>query len=331
MHPIWSQVSKFLLAAILRSRAMSCGAAILCSAWLLCGAAIPADAAVLRDESSELSQKTGVPLYEWKDDQVAKPKRILLLVHGFAQQGGSLCALAQKYAEQGYLVVAPDLRAHGRWAESDASMEENLNKSCDDIAKILAQLHKRYKKAEIFCIGESTGSGVLLSAVAKRAKGVRAIILCAAGSQPAFHNPAVMGVGFIKGMASMVSQVDIKSYLQHYLSDDPRVAQEMIGDPLAKKSQSALQLLGTMSFIRDMPKRASMLPPSLPVLVMQGSEDQIVNADSAQGVFDALKTNDKQFVVVPGSGHILVGTAFIKPSVAATIDGWLAKHSSNNR
>ncbi|MBA3857406.1 MAG: hypothetical protein C0507_10910 [Cyanobacteria bacterium PR.3.49] len=302
------------------------GSKYLLAAWLCFATLLPAVAAVQRNDNSDIFQVTGVPLYEWKDDRVEKPRKILVAVHGFAQQGGALSAIALKYARQGYLVVAPDLRGHGRWPETDATMEENLQKSCDDLAKLLAQLHKRYKKADIYCIGESTGSGVLMSAIAKQDRGIRAVVLCAAGSQPAFHNPAVMGVSFIKGMASMVSQVDIKSYLQHYLSDDPRVAREMIDDPLAKKSQSALQLLGTMSFIREMPKRASELPASIPVLVMQGSEDQIVNAESAQAVFDSLKTDDKNFVVVPGSGHILVGTAYIKPAVAKAIDDWLLKH-----
>ncbi len=139
------------------------------------------------------------------------------------------------------------------------------------LPKILSILHKRYKKASIYCIGESTGSGVVMSALAKQSEGVRGVILCAAGSQPSFHNPATMGSKFIKGMATFVSQVDITSYLQHYLSDDSRVATEMINDPLAKKTQSAVQLLGTMNFIKEMPVRAAQLPSSIPVLVMQGT------------------------------------------------------------
>jgi len=289
----------------------------------------PVAASVGRNDNSEISQSTGVPLYEWKDDRLRKPGKILIVVHGFAQQANALNTIAETFAEKGYLVISPDLRGHGRWQETDATMEQNLKNSCDDLAKLLTQLQKRYKRADIFCLGESTGSGVVMSAVAKRPRKVRAVILCATGSQPAFHNPAVMGMRFIKGMASMVSQVDIKSYLEHYLSDDPRIAQEMIADPLAKKSQSALQLLGTMSFIRDMPVRASLLPDWIPVLVLQGTEDKIVNPQSAQNVFDALKTRDKEFVEVPGSGHILVGTSFIKPDVMKKIDAWLENHSNS--
>lgn len=297
-----------------------------CIALVLLIGTLPSLAVVLKEDRSNLSQVSGIPLYEWKDDTVDQPKGIVVAVHGFAQDAGALSFIGQTFARQGYLVIAPDLRGHGRWEETDASMEANLQASCDDLAKLLALVHKRYKRTNIYCLGESTGSGVVMSAVAKQPAGVRGIILCAAGSQPSFHNPAVMGSKFIKGMATLVTQVDIRSYLQHYLSDDARIAQEMIDDPLAKKSQSALQLLGTMSFIKDMPLRAARIPSSIPVLVMQGSADQIVLPQSAEPVFEAVRSKDKQFVPVEGSGHILVGTSFIKPQVLKTIENWLTKH-----
>lgn len=284
-------------------------------------------AAVVKDEKCKIAQVTGVPIYEWRDDSVEEPKGIVVAVHGFAQDAGAMSLIARTLAAQGYLVVAPDLRGHGRWEETDASMEENLQSSCDDLAKIISLLHKQYKKTRIYCLGESTGSGVVLSAVAKQSDGVRGVILCAAGAQPSFHNPAVMGSKFIKGMATFVTKVDIRPYLQHYLSDDDRIAQEMINDPMAKKSQSAMQLLGTMSFIKEMPARAAKIPPSIPVLVMQGTADQIVLPESAEPVFQAVRSRDKQFVPVNGSGHILVGTSFIKPQVMRTIENWLAGNS----
>lgn len=299
-------------------------------AVLLCTAGAPSFALVVKSESSKLSKNTGVPLYEWQDDQQEKPKNIIVAVHGFAQSANSLTSIAQIFASQGYLVVAPDLRGHGRSKESDSTMEENLRASSDDVAKILSHLHKRYKKANIYCIGESTGSGVVMTAIAKQPEGVRGVILCAAGSQPSFHNPAAMGSKFIKGMATLVTQVDITSYLQHYLSDDSRVATEMINDPLAKKSQSAVQLLGTMNFIKEMPVRAAALPAPIPVLVMQGTADQIVVPESAETVFQAVRARDKEFVPIPGSGHILIGTSFVKTNVLSKMESWLIKHGGAN-
>lgn len=284
--------------------------------------------AIVRDDNSKLSKASEVPLYEWKDDSIEKPQNIIVAVHGFAQDGTSLASIAHTLALQGFLVIAPDLRGHGRWKETDSTMESNLQASCEDVEKILEQLHKKYKKANIFCLGESTGCGVILSAVAKQPEKVRGVILCAAGSQPSFHNPTAMGSSFIKGMATLVTQVDIRNYLQHYLSDDQRVAAEMIQNPLTKKTQSAMQLLGTMNFIREMPHLAEKLPSNIAVLFIQGAKDQIVLPNSAQSVFESVRSSDKKFVPISDSGHILIGTAFIKPEVLSTIESWLAKHAN---
>ncbi len=321
-------MKRAMVSNIRAKRRATCLSALI--ALLLCTTGAPSFAKVVKSESSNLSKNTGVPLYEWQDDQQAKPENIIVAVHGFAQSANSLTSIAQTFASQGYLVVAPDLRGHGRWKESDSTMEENLRASIDDVAKILSHLHKRYKKANIYCIGESTGCGVVMTAVAKQPEGVRGVILCAVGSQPSFHNPAAMGSKFIKGMATLITQVDITTYLQHYLSDDYRVATEMINDPLAKKSQSAVQLLGTMNFIKEMPVRAAQLPASIPVLVMQGTDDQIVLPESSQPVFQAVKAQDKEFVPIAGSGHILVGTSFVKSNVLNKIEGWLLKHGGAN-
>ena len=324
-----TKVSRHILSFCRSFRPLFCHS--LCIALALLIGTLPSFALILKEDRSNLSQASGIPLYEWKDDAVEQPKGIVVAVHGFAQDAGALSFIGQTFARQGYLVIAPDLRGHGRWDETDASMEANLQASCDDLAKLLSLLHKRYRRTNIYCLGESTGSGVVMSAVAKHPAGVKGVILCAAGSQPNFHNPAVMGSKFIRGMATFVTQVDIRPYLQNYLSDDARVAQEMINDPLAKKSQSAVQLLGTMSFIRDMPLRAAKIPSSIPVLVMQGCADQIVLPQSAEPVFEAVRSKDKQFVPVEGSGHILVGTSFIKPQVLKTIENWLTKHGETQR
>jgi hypothetical protein len=81
-----------------------------------------------------------------------------------------------------------------------------------------------------------------------------------------------------------------------------------------------------MNFISQMPVLASQLPRSIPVLLLQGSDDQIVNAASASRVYDGFKTSDKSLKEISGCGHILLGTAFIKPIVLNDTFDWLAQH-----
>ncbi len=282
-------------------------------------------AAVLRSDNGAISQKLGIPLYEWQDDNNANPNLIFVAVHGFTQQGACFEVLARTLAEKGYLVVAPDLRGHGRWI-GKTSTNNDFNISCDDLSRLLVRLRKDHPGAKIFGMGESAGCAVLLKAVINEPKAIKGLILCAAGVEPHIHKPGGMGQQFMIGMAKLVAPVDLTDYYAKYVSDDKRTADEMVHDPLNKSQQSALNLIGTMNFISQMPVLASEVPRSIPVLLIQGSDDQIVNAHSVGRVFDGFKTSDKSLQEISGCGHILLGTAFIKPVVLNDTFDWLAKH-----
>ncbi|MBS1955400.1 MAG: alpha/beta fold hydrolase [Cyanobacteria bacterium SZAS-4] len=286
----------------------------------------PASALVQRTDNGMLAQKLGIPLYEWQDDANPEPKLIFLAVHGFTQQGLCFDVLARDLASRGYLVVAPDLRGHGRWIGNTGSTNNDFNVSCDDESRLLVQLRKSHPGAKIFGMGESAGCAVLLKAVSNEPKAVKGLILCAAGVEPHIHKPGGMGPKFIMGMAKLVEPVDLTDYYAKYVSDDKRTADEMVHDPLNKSHQSALSLIGTMNFISQMPVLASQVPRSIPVLLLQGTDDQIVNAASVSRVYDGFKTSDKSLKEIAGCGHILLGTAFIKPIVLNDTFDWLGSH-----
>lgn len=300
--------------------------AALVSGLVAASSGTPASAIVQRTDNGVLAQKLGIPLYEWQDDANPEPKLIFLAVHGFTQQGLCFEVLARDLAARGYLVVAPDLRGHGRWIGNTGSTNNDFNVSCDDESRLLVQLRKAHPGAKIFGLGESAGCAVLLKAVSNEPKAVKGLILCAAGVEPHIHKPGGMGPKFIMGMAKLVEPVDLTDYYAKYVSDDKRTADEMVHDPLNKSHQSALSLIGTMNFISQMPVLASQLPRSIPVLLLQGSDDQIVNAASVSRVYDGFKTSDKSLQEIAGCGHILLGTSFIKPVVLNDTFDWLARH-----
>ena len=292
----------------------------------------PVAAAVVKDESSELSSETGVPLYLWHDTSYQKPVAVVVAVHGSAQQGGSMNALATALAKQGYYVVAPDIRGHGRWQQSNQPQDASYNaliQSVNDLTNILKLIQRKYPKTNISCLGESIGVGIVLAAVAKSPKRVKGLILCSAGVQPHLHNPMKLGTEFVTGMASLVEPVDISKYLNMYSSDDARVAEEMVNDPLGKNKQTGLELLGTFNFLHQEPEFAANVPGNVRALVIQGEADQVLEPDSAYQIFSALKTKKKTFLMIPGAGHVLVGTSFIKPNVLSSIQSWLSENNPN--
>jgi acylglycerol lipase len=281
------------------------------------------------DLSADIGQ-TGVPFYEWQDDSVKSPKWVVVALHGAAQQGGAMEALCAHLASYGCLAIAPDLRGAGRWPslmkQRPTSAFNDFVMSCDDLLALLKRMKKEYPKARIFCIGESAGATVVLNAMTRDSSHIKGIVLCSAGTRPKMHNPATMGPEFYKQLLHVTRPVDMSNFIGHYASDDPRTRQEMINDPLGRNKETALELVGTFNFIQQGNLLATEMPKSLPVLVMQGTDDQIIEPKSANHLFDELRVTDKKFVEIPQCGHILIGTSYLKPVVVSTILEWLSEH-----
>jgi alpha-beta hydrolase superfamily lysophospholipase len=297
-------------------------------------ASCSASASIQREDNSTLSNLTGVPLYVWYDDAATGAQDICIAVHGSAQQGGVMNTLADNLVRLGFVVIAPDIRGNGRWqfsGKSQASMYEDLFQSIGDLQNILAAVRKTYPKSRIFLIGESIGVGIILKAVSNSPRQVKGVILCSAGVQPHLHNPLNMGPDFLIGMAHLVRPVDLGNYLTRYSSDDARVSQEMVQDPLARKNQTGLDLLGTFNFLNQEPEFARKLPSHIPVLMLDGKEDQIVEPASADKIFAELKTKKKESVMIPGAGHVLIGTSFIKPEVLSCLQNWMLQVRGGNK
>jgi alpha-beta hydrolase superfamily lysophospholipase len=169
---------------------------------------------------------------------------------------------------------------------------------------------------------------VVLRAVSTNPQNVRGVILVSAGVRPHLHNPLNMSSDFLKGMASIFQPVDLTEYISRYCSEDPRVVNEMLHDPLGKNRQSALDLFGTFQFLKQEPQFASMMPPVIPVLAIQGTVDQVVEPDSINDLMNALPTKQKQLLMVPNCGHVIVGTSFLKPMVVTAITSFLQEHKT---
>jgi esterase/lipase len=58
-------------------------------------------------------------------------------------------------------------------------------------------------------------------------------------------------------------------------------------------------------------KRFKKAPKSVhcPALIVQGSRDQVVAADAARRLYDAIASVNKQLWIIPGANHLLMNDA----------------------
>lgn len=263
----------------------------------------------------------------WQD-KTKVSRAVVVAVHGTTQHAGSFQTLAEQLAAQGFIFIGLDLRGHGerfyKAVPGQPNRRVDYDKSADDLGCLLKKVHATYPKLPVFCIGESVGAGVA-TLCAGRYKGLMdGLILCSPGTRPRVFNPMMVLPDFVKGVTHLDSPMDVSKYIDEYSSDDKRVSDEMIADPLSRIKLTPKEILRTAFFIRTTSKTAKDVAPEVPVLIVQGEEDGIVSKKSTRQILKNLPSEHKELVEFTEAGHVLLGTSYLKPQVFNSVSKWLS-------
>lgn len=279
-----------------------------------------------KPEEAAKPAASGIPVLEWTNPSVA-PKAAIIALHGATQQAGSFDVLANYLAEQGFVVVGLDLRGHGRWYFGPFSKVGgkaiSYTQSVKDLKALAAEVRKRYPSIPLFCVGESTGAGVAMHAVAQQSNLFDGMVLASAGTRTNIFNLKLIIPDLAKGLANLDKQIDGSPYILKYASEDKRIVNEMVADPLSRSFLSGKEILKTLWFINSMQGVARKLPSNLPILLLQGGKDHIVSPATADALMRNMTSDDKRMVVFPDSGHVMLGTSYIKEPIKELVTKWL--------
>ncbi len=295
-------------------------------------AVLPAAPKVEYSESAKelIENSRKLHIFRWSDANKA-PKAVIVAVHGTTQHAGSFGVLAQHLVQQGFVFIGLDLRGHGeRYYKAFAGQPNfrvDYDKSADDLGALLKKTRATYPGLPIFCIGESVGATVATYMSHRYPGAADGIILCSPGSRPRCFNPLMVVPDFIKGVTHLDEHMDVSRYIDKYSSDDKRVSDEMIADPLSRIKLTPKEVLRTAFFIRTCPKAALEVDPNASYLVIQGEKDGIVSTSSTREIFKNLPAEHKQLIEFKDAGHVLLGTSYLKPQVVDSITNWLASQT----
>ncbi len=277
-------------------------------------------------ESHGCSEK--LPVYIWKDSE-AKPRGVIIAIHGLVMHGGTFNQLAKSLAHQGYIVYAPDLRGYGRWMLEDQSQEVQYDKSFEDLCDLVTELKAEHENVPLFCMGESLGAGLCMRLASSKVSGrIDGIAL----SSPALKRKFVyvhpqLVADSMKLVTNPKRQIDIVPYMKTLASDDPRITEEAANDPLVRKKLTARDLWRTNQYIKGNMRYASLIPPAMPVLVIQGDNDRMLRWNAVSMLLSKLKSTDQTVKWFKGRGHLLIETSYVLPETVETIGEWLEDHN----
>jgi len=251
-----------------------------------------------------------------------EPKAILLVVHGLAEHSGRYGNIVNHFVPLGYAVYGIDHFGHGK---SDGTRV--YVKRFDDYTNTLKVYFDKVRGSQpdkpIFLVGHSMGG--LIGAVYlldHQAELAGAVLSGPAVKIPEYVTPFILFMG--KMLSALVPKYGLLPLDANGVSRDPAVVQAYVNDPLVYRGKMTARLAAEM-LKAMLTASAQAARITLPIMIVQGSADRLVNPAGAQMLYDAVSSVDKEIKIYDGLYH----EVFNEPEhdkVLRDVEIWLELH-----
>ncbi len=252
-------------------------------------------------------------------------KAVFLVVHGLAEHCGRYMNLVNRFVPLGYGVYAFDLPGHGKSYGTRAFVNrfEDYTQTLDLFLDKVRALHH---ELPLFLVGHSMGS--LVSAV------------FLTHGQERFAGAVLSGIGAVKVPDSISSATIFAGKVFSVLmpkigligldvdgvSRDPSVVKAYVADPLVHTGKTTARLAAEiLKAMQRFPEDSGRI--TLPILLLQGGADKLVDPAGAQMLFETVGSSDKTIKIYEGLYHEIFNEPE-RDQVLTDLEQWLENHIS---
>lgn len=256
----------------------------------------------------------------WLPDQ--EPAAVLLIVHGLAEHSGRYGNLVEYFLPKGYAIYGLDHIGHGKSGGARVYVKRFV-----EFIKPLRTLHESIKEEHpgkpIFIVGHSLGGLISSLYIANYQEDLAGGIISGPLTQlPEYITPlTIFLANLFSALLPKAGMVKIDS---EGISRDPRVVQAYDNDPLVYRGKNTARLgAETISAMKYLDTLAGEI--TLPLLILQGSDDPVVDPKGAQILHDQVASPDKTLRVFEGLYH----EVYNEPEhtmVMKVVEDWLNDH-----
>ena len=255
----------------------------------------------------------------------AVPRGLVLLLHGYGEHLGRYKHVISELVQHGYVVYGLDHRGHGRSGGIRASIER-FGYFVDDAHMLVQLARARHPDLPRFVIGHSMGGLIATHYALRHQADLHGLVL----SGPALVigddvSPMMKRMGGV--LARVVPHlpvVPLSTSIESVLSRDPAIQEAFDSDPLTYKGQMRARL-GHEMMQAAAAARARCAELTLPLLVMYGESDLLVNPSGAKQLYAEASSHDKTLKSWPEARHEIYNELERNDVIAYTIT-WLDQH-----
>jgi alpha-beta hydrolase superfamily lysophospholipase len=229
-----------------------------------------------------------------------KPRAGLMISHGLAEHSGRYGNVVDYFLPKGYALYTLDYEGHGK----STGQRVYVNRFSDYVAtaKAYFDLIRGWQpNLPIVLLGHSMGGIISLPYLVAYQDELAGAILSGTGLNVG-ESVAPWLAKLIQLLSEIVPRMGATPIEAQGVSKDPAVVDAYVNDPLVYRgkitTRTAAEMLKTVQRMRIEAHKIS-----LPVLLVQGSEDILIDPESTKALYDLLGSEDKTLKIYEGLYH----------------------------
>jgi len=249
-------------------------------------------------------------------------KAVLLIVHGLGEHSGRYKNVVDHFVPLGYAAYGLDHIGHGK-SEGKREIVVRFEDFTDTLTIFYKMVAGWQPGKPVFLLGHSMGGLIASYYLLDHQAYFKGAVISAPSIKIAESiTPATVTLG--KLLSKLAPGIGLLSLDAGMISRDPQVVTTYVNDPLVFHAKTPARLAAEL--LKGMVRvDAEVSKISLPFIVLQGSEDKLVDPRGAQMLYDRASSTDKTIKVYDGFYH----EVFNEPErarVLGDVETWLAAH-----
>jgi alpha-beta hydrolase superfamily lysophospholipase len=249
-------------------------------------------------------------------------RAVLLVVHGLGEHCGRYMNVVDHFVPLGYAVYGFDHVGHGR-SEGEREVVERFSDYTETLAIYLEMVKAWQPDKPIFLLGHSMGGLIVPYYLLDHQDGLRGAVISAPFVKIG-DNISQATILMARVLSALAPRMGLVPLDASGISSDPQVVQAYVNDPLVFHGKTPARVGAEMlkAMLRVEGEAHGI---SLPFIVVQGSEDQLVDPGGAQMLLEKAGSADKTIRIYEGLHH----EVFNEPErsrVLEDVEAWLAAH-----
>jgi alpha-beta hydrolase superfamily lysophospholipase len=250
-----------------------------------------------------LTADDGVRLHylHWASGR-SPPWAVVIFLHGIASHAGWFGETAADLNHQGIAVYGPDRRGSGRSGGPRGHLTR-YERALDDVEQIMRLVSSEHPGTPVFLAASSWAAKLAVVYAAQRPAPLSGLLLLGPGlTAEVKFSPARQVQVVVGHLIAPMAYLPIPLTPELYTANPPY--QALIGaDPLRRLEATAQFFWETARL--DRRRRRASAGLTLPLLLLQGEADKMIDVPKTRRWFAQLGVEDKTYRAYPGAGHTL--------------------------